>query len=192
MLAASLGVLCRGDEDVNAIVANLKPFIEDNPVLDACLMDVKRPVVQDPRADQIKRENAQQERQRQRRIEREYRRLVKLWHLLRECPEALFSPKREFRLLYFLWTVMRDRVRGGAASGWNRDFLERNFGRAVTDRIRHAMVRIWRDAKPTLPVDMPEDKRNRVQTGWLLGAASVAADAETTGWAKHLSTLECH
>lgn len=187
MLAASLGVLCRGDEDVNAIVANLKPFIEDNPVLDACLMDIKRPVVQDPRADQIKRENAQQELQRQRSIEREHRRLVTIWHLLKESSETIFSPKREYRLLYFLWTVMRDRVRGGTASGWNRNFLESNFGRTVTDRIRHALVRIWRDAKPTLPVDMPEDKRNRVQTEWLLGAASVAADAETAGWAKHLT-----
>src|SRR3546814_3586329 len=55
-----------------------------------------------------------------------------------------FGAGRVDNTLWNLWSVMARTGDHSHASGWNRRFMEQNFGRETTDRMRGALTRTWR------------------------------------------------
>ena len=78
----------------------------------------------------------------------------------------------------------------GRASGWNRRFIEEQFGGETADRLRLTLMNIWRDDHPTLPSERPEDERGRYLVRWQLGLAGLYAEAEDPSWAAKLTEEE--
>jgi hypothetical protein len=58
------------------------------------------------------------------------------------------------------------------ASGWDRKFIEQQFGRDVADRLRLALQTLWRKLTPTLRSERSADKKNTIQVRWQLGIAA--------------------
>jgi hypothetical protein len=75
-------------------------------------------------------------------------------------------------------------------AGWNRRFIERQFGAAVADRLRAVLMEMWRKDRPTLRSERPEGERNTYQVKWQLGLAAIAAEAEDPLWATKLTDEE--
>ena len=76
------------------------------------------------------------------------------------------------------------------ASGWNRRFIEGQFGKETADRLRCALMNVWRKDHPTLPSERPEDQRGTLLYRWQLGLAALYAEAEDPSWATKLSEEE--
>lgn len=75
-------------------------------------------------------------------------------------------------------------------SGWDRCFIEAQFGAALADRMREALRPVWRQDLPTLWSEREPGKRNNYLTKWQLGLAAIAAEAEDRAWATKLTTDE--
>ena len=75
-------------------------------------------------------------------------------------------------------------------SGWNRRFIEEHFGRETADQLRRILMGFWRDDRPTLASERPEEKRGTYLTRWRVGLAGVNAEAEDTSWAEKLTEKE--
>ena len=76
------------------------------------------------------------------------------------------------------------------ASGWNRRYIERYFGKDVADKLRQTMTKFWRKDRPTLRSERPEGSRDTYLVRWQFGLAAIAAEAEDPHWAKKLSEAE--
>ena len=76
------------------------------------------------------------------------------------------------------------------ASGWNRRFIEDQFGKETADRLRRILMNIWREDHPTLPSERPEDERSTYLVCWQLGLAALYAEAEDPSWATKLTEEE--
>ena len=76
------------------------------------------------------------------------------------------------------------------ASGWNRRFIEEQFGKDIADRLRRTLMNIWREDHPTLPSERPKDERNTYLIRWQLGLAALYAEAEDPLWATKLTEEE--
>lgn len=107
-----------------------------------------------------------------------------------EDPDRAFSDAKANTTAWNLWKVMRSANDTGMESGWNRTFLEREFGVDVTNRLKQALRPIWRADRPTLPHERPADQRNVTLVRWGMGNAAISAEAEDTGWAARLSEQE--
>lgn len=75
-------------------------------------------------------------------------------------------------------------------SGWNRRFIEEQFGKETADKLRCILMKIWRTEKPTLPSERPEHERGNCLVKWQLGLAAIYAEAEDPRWATKLSEDE--
>ena len=100
-------------------------------------------------------------------------------------PEVVFSSERGRNTAWDLWRVMRQDGDDSRSSGWNRRFIEEQFNKETADKLRRILMTIWRDDRPTLPSERPEDERRTE-----LGLAAIYAEAEDSGWAKKLSDDE--
>jgi len=61
---------------------------------------------------------------------------------------------------------------------------------ALRVRLRSAMKSIWRNDRPTLRTERPENEKGTFLIRWQLGLAAVAAEAEDPNWARRLSVGE--
>ena len=75
-------------------------------------------------------------------------------------------------------------------SGWNRRFIEEQFGKETADRLRRTLMTIWRQVHPTLPSERPESERRTHLARWQLGLAALYAEAEDPSWATKLTEEE--
>jgi hypothetical protein len=109
---------------------------------------------------------------------------------VREHPDRAFSDTRINTTAWDLWQVMRGAGDTGVESGWNRPFLEREFGVDIANRLKQALRPIWRRDRPTLPHERPADQRNVTLVRWGMGNTALSAEAEDAGWAARLSAQE--
>ena len=105
-------------------------------------------------------------------------------------PEKVFASERSWNTAWDLWRVMRQLGDDARASGWDRGFIEAQFGKATADKLRFALMRIWRDQTPTLPSERPESERHSYPIKWQMGLASIYAEAENPVWVNELSLEE--
>ncbi|TCA18552.1 ATP-binding protein [Rhizobium leguminosarum bv. viciae] len=167
--------------------ADLRPLVTDAPALLSLLDDI----AVRPSADGAKRKNKSAMAKKK---EREKRRAVTdqaSWIAFRrrvlDHPDEVFADSNEDMTAWNLSKVMsfnRDDQR------WNRQFIERHFNRHTADRLRSALMRMWRRQRPTLPSERPKNKRNSYWSPWVVGLAGVFAEAEDSGWAARLADVD--
>ena len=102
----------------------------------------------------------------------------------------MFAADRAENTAWNLWQAVERSGSESRASGWNRRFIESQFGTDVTDRLRETMMKIWRKDKPTLRSERPDDKKGTFLVRWQFGLAGISAEAEDPKWAKRLSEEE--
>ncbi|MBL0115800.1 MAG: hypothetical protein IPP45_10510 [Sphingomonadales bacterium] len=171
-------------------LAALKPHIVDLPDLLERLHQLAKP--QKPNAEERRwqREDARRKKQEERRDMKAHASWVMFWREIINDPEAVFGADRSENTAWNLWHAMERSGNESRASGWNRRFIERHFGKEVADRLRLAVMAFWRKDRPTLRSERPETEKGTFLTRWQLGLAGIAAEAEDPKWAEKLSQYE--
>lgn len=112
------------------------------------------------------------------------------WTQVSDDPENAFSDNRKENTAWNLWHAMTKAGNRGRESGWNRQFIEDYLGEDIADRLRITLMRQWRDDRPTLTSERPDDAKGTFLVKWQLGLAGIYAESEEPGWATQLSSDE--
>jgi hypothetical protein len=190
MLYAAMIDLLRQGDDVRAIIEGLKAYVEDAPALIAVIDKRLAPSPDQERMRQFEEEEARRKRERERKESKARASWVKFWKEVATTPDVMFEESRAEGTAWDLWRVMEQSGSESRASGWDRKFIEQQFGRDVADRLRAALLKLWRKFTPTLRSERPDDKKNTILVRWQLGLAAIYAEAEDDAWATKLSEEE--
>ena len=171
-------------------VTGLKPLVADRPdliaAIDLCLETAK----QDKELERLKDEQAEHKKERDQQKAENKASWIQFWREVSEHPESAFSSESSWNTVWNLWRAMSNDGEDSRASGWNRRFIEGQFGKETADRLRCALMNVWRKDHPTLPSERPEDQRGTLLYRWQLGLAALYAEAEDPSWATKLSEEE--
>ena len=143
--------------------------------------------------EETKRHLAKQEQaslERKKNQEEAHASWVEFWQEIVDSPEKVFEESEAFNTAWNLWRAMKNFGEGSRSAGWNRDFIEKRFGRATADRLRETLMGAWRKDTPTFKSERPPEKKNETLVRWQLGLAAIYAEAEDRDWAKHLTPRE--
>ncbi|TQF14188.1 ATP-binding protein [Myxococcus llanfairpwllgwyngyllgogerychwyrndrobwllllantysiliogogogochensis] len=176
--------------DLREYIESLRRYVADEPSLMSLFEQCLAPRKIDPEEIAL---NARVEEQRQaaeRRKAKDREDWVAFWREVAEHPRTAFSPDRKGNTAWNLWQAMQRSGDESRASGWNRRFIEQHFGKDVADQLRTSMHSIWREDRPTLRYERPDDERGTFLIRWQLGLAAIAAEAEDPDWARKLSIEE--
>lgn len=190
MLWAEMVLLNRDAPDPQALLESLKPFVADAPRLTAVLDERLKPQADDPAWRRMEAEHAKRSKQTQRREAKALASWVTFWREIERNPDTVFAGDRANDTAWNLWRAMERSGRQSRASGWDRPFIEAQFGRAVADRLRDTMIAAWRRDKPTLRSERAEGEKDTFLVRWQFGLAGIAAEAEDQHWAKRLTSAE--
>jgi hypothetical protein len=190
MLYAAMIDLLRQGDDVRAITEGLKTYVDDDPTLIAVIDKRLAPSPDQERIRQFEEEDARRKREREKKESKARASWVKFWKEVATKPDVMFDESRAEGTAWDLWRVMEQSGSESRASGWDRKFIEQQFGRDVADRLRTALQKLWRKFMPTLRSERPADKKNTFQVRWQLGLAAIYAEAEDDAWATKLSEDE--
>ena len=114
----------------------------------------------------------------------------KFWKQVSKAPEEAFSDEKEGNTAWNLWRAMSKSGSRGRESGWNRRFIEDHLGKEIADRLRLALMHQWREHRPTLTSERPEDTKGTFLVIWQLGLAGIYAESEDPAWATQISGEE--
>lgn len=187
MLYAAMIDLAPRDQDHIAYLDTLKPHVADDSDLTQIIELRQKPSKDDDEIRRMEEESAERRRRSEAKDAQARASWVKFWREISENPDAVFGPDRSDNTAWNLWRAMERSGENSRESGWNRRFIERQFGVAVADRLRGALMQMWRKDKPTLRSERPESEKNTYLVKWQLGLAAVAAEAEDPRWATKLS-----
>jgi hypothetical protein len=190
MLYAAMIDLLRQGDDVRAVTKGLKTYVADAPALIAVIDNRLAPSPDQERMRQFEEEDARRKREREKKESKARASWVKFWKEVATKPDVMFDESRAEGTAWDLWRVMEQSGSESRASGWDRKFIEQQFGHDVADRLRMALQKLWRKFTPTLRSERPADKKNTFQVRWQLGVAAIYAEAEDDAWATKLSEDE--
>ncbi len=190
MLWAEMLLLNRAATDSRELLEGLKSFVADAPSLVSIIENRLKPNEGAAKLRRMQAENANRTEQSERRAEKAHASWVKFWQEIVQDPDAVFAIDRAQNTAWNLWQAVGRSGQESRASGWNRRFIEEQFGRAVADRVRVTMMTAWRRDRPTLRSERPGDKKNTFLVRWQFGLAGIAAEAEDANWAKRLTEEE--
>ncbi len=171
-------------------LASLRPHVEDLPDLISRLDQLAEPQKPDPEEERLRRESVKREKKEERRKAKARASWITFWREVSNDPDALFDAGRSDNTAWNLWRAMERSGEESRASGWNRRFIEHQFGKDVADRLRTAMMAFWRKQRPTLRSERPEGEKGTYLVRWQFGLAGVAAEAEDPKWAEKLNEDE--
>lgn len=171
-------------------VSGLKPLVADQPSLLAAIDERLTPSEHDKELERWEKKEAEQKKQQERQDANDKARWLQVWREVAKRPESAFSSEHSWNTARDLWWAMSHDGEDSRASGWNRRFIEEQFGRETADRLRCTLMNIWREDHPTLPSERPEDKRDTYLVRWQLGLAALYAEAEDPSWATKLTKEE--
>ena len=137
-----------------------------------------------------KTKDANRQKTEERRKTQAYSSWIAFWREVADHPEDAFSSEKSDNTAWNLWRAMRRDGDNSRSSGWNRRFMEEQFGHETADRLRLALMQVWRNEYPTLPSERPEDQRNIGSEIWQLGLAGIYSEAEDPDWAHQLSETD--
>lgn len=179
-----------GNESRGAYLESLRPLVSDDTELAGFLEERLKPPVRSRTERRWAVCNARRKRQEERRKAKDKASWVMFWRNLKDDPDAAFSPEHAENTA---WNLLRVMARGGArsnSSGWDRQLMEEHLGKQITDRLRCALLPLWRRETPPLPSERPEKERNIYFHRWTLALAAIAAEAEDAEWAARLKPSE--
>ena len=171
-------------------VAGLKPLVADQPSLLAAINERLKPSKHDKEPRRWQKKEAERKRQRERRDAKNRARWIQFRREVAERPESAFSSDRSRNTALNLWQAMSRDGENSRESGWNRRFIEDQFGRETADLLRRTLMNLWREDHPTLPSERPEDEPGAYLTRCTLGLAALYAEAEDPLWATKLTEEE--
>ncbi|HKO70771.1 MAG TPA: hypothetical protein VJV58_07555 [Bradyrhizobium sp.] len=190
MLWTEMLLLNQDETDRRKLVEDLKSFVADAPSL---VMILENQLKSQDHAAQLRRmeaENAKRAKHAERRTAKAHASWMAFWREIVRDPNAVFATDRAENTAWNLWQALDRSGQESRASGWNRGFIEEQFGRTVADRLRETMMAAWRKDKPTLRSERPDGKKDTFLLKWQFGLAGIAAEAEDANWAKHLMEQE--
>ncbi len=190
MLEAALYCIRHPVNEWRPAVQALKNHVLDAPELTAAIDDYLKPapVKAADRHFQIRDEKRKQ--QEERREAKSRASWVLLYRQVANEPEKAFAPDQAEHTAWALWEAMRMSDHQHGSSSWNRDFVEKYFGKQAADQLRTAMCGTWRKERPTLRSERPASEENQFPMVWDMGLAAIAAEAEDVNWAAKLSADE--
>jgi hypothetical protein len=165
-------------------LAELRPLVADEEALLSILGEFAALPDKDPEEEKYELQRAKYERDAKRKNERDRASWIEFRGRVLDHPDEVFSePKEEVTA----WNLTRVMSYNSDDQRWNRQFVEQHFDKAIAERLRQALMRIWRRQHPTLPSERPEGERNSYSSAWSLGLAGIYAEAEDGGWAARLA-----
>lgn len=189
-LEAAMHCAWAEQEERHEFLHRLEPLVTDSPELADRLRKYLEPPRESEELSRLEsRRLAQTEEARLRRQEQRAS-WITFWQELADTPQTAFNPDRATQTIFDLWRTMERSGEESRASGWNRRFIERYFSKDVADRMRIAMKPIWRNQRPKLRSERPDDQKNTYDGRWQIGLSCIAAEAEDPNWAKGLSVQE--
>ena len=171
-------------------LSGLKALVADQPDLLATIDDRLKPSKQDKELKRWQIEDAKRKQQHERREAKNHASWVIFWREVAEQPDKAFSVERGGNTAWKLWRAMSQAGDDSRESGWNRRFIEANFGKETADRLRLTLMAQWRNDRPTLSSERPDNEKNTYLVRWQLGLAAIYAEAEDPLWATKLSDEE--
>ncbi|KZK79013.1 hypothetical protein PsW64_03357 [Pseudovibrio sp. W64] len=169
-------------------IQELKELVADEPTLLHRLDEALSPSKYDKEDQRWKKEQAKREEKEKRKKAKAHASWVSFWREVSNQPEEAFSSKKRQDTAWNLWRAMRADGDSSRSSGWNRRLIEELFDKETADRLRRALMKIWREERPTLPSERAPNQRN--SSLWQLGLAAIYAEAEDPNWAAALSSDE--
>jgi len=171
-------------------LVRLKSLVADRPELMATIDERLKPSQHDEEMKRLENAEAKREEQRERRKAEDHASWVTFWRRIAEQPDIAFSSEHSGNTAWNLWHAMGKAGNESRESGWNRRFVEAHFGNQTADRLRLTLMEQWRNDRPTLASERPDDARNTYLVRWQLGLAAIYAEAEDPAWATKLSDDE--
>jgi hypothetical protein len=190
MLWAEMLLLSDNELNPREFLEGLKRVVSDAPSLTAILDARLQPPPENPEMRRLEAQNAKFTKRAERRDAKAHASWATFWRKIVKDPDAMFAPDRADNTAWNLWQAMERSGQESRASGWNRRFVEAQFGKDVADRLRTAMLAFWRKDKPTLRSERPEGQRDTFLVRWQFGLAAIAAEAEDPVWANALTKDE--
>lgn len=171
-------------------VLGLKPFVADERNLVITIEERLKPSIHDKDHERWEKKEAGRRKQRERRDAKGRASWIQVWREVAEQPDNAFSPEHSRSTAWNLWRAMSHDGEDSRVSGWNRHFIEEQFGKDTADRLRRTLISIWREDRPTLESERPERERGTYLIRWQFGLAAIYAEAEDPEWAAHLGEEE--
>lgn len=190
LLEAAIRFLCPSGTEWQDYVRGLKVCVGNQSSLIARIEDALKPKTVDPKHEKLERDMARRRKEQERAEEDARNSWVAFWNEIAQNPEAAFGEKRAYNTVWSLWKAMELVGSNSRSEGWNRRFIEGNFGKDTADRMRRALAPIWREDPPTLAMERKPKQRNIFYVRWQLGLAAIAAESEDPDWAIKLSEEE--
>ena len=189
LLEAAMG-LSPNPEQWSNHITGLKPLVADQPSLIATIDERLKPPSVSKQQRRWENEQAKRKKQEERRRAKNTAKWIAFWREVANRPEVAFSTDRSLNTAWNLWKAMSHDGENSRASGWNRRFIEEQFGKETADSLRRTLMTIWRQFPPTLPSERPEGERRTHLARWQLGLAALYAEAEDPSWATKLTEEE--
>ncbi|WP_349962420.1 hypothetical protein [Rhizobium sp. ZPR3] len=183
------GLICRTHGSLTTL-RDLLVLVADSTVLTQTVEDRMKP---SPRSEEMQRQEQQFARRQmveERKTAKARASWVEFWKEIAANPDELFKDERAPGTAWNLWRVMERTGSESRSTGWNREYIESQFGKAVADKLRAAMLKVWRNDRPTLRSERPEGEKGTFLTRWQFGLAAIEAEAEDADWAKKLTPDE--
>ncbi len=190
MLLEAAIYLSRSSDDWLALVSELKKLVSDQPSLLATIDKLLRPQKDDSAQEDWEKKAAKRNKQQEQQAAEDRESWVTFWREVEQYPERVFGPERSENTVWALWRAMRNSGLHDKMPDWNRRFIEEQFGKETADRLRRVLMKFWREDRPTLASERPEDKRGTYLIRWQIGLAAIYAEAEDPSWAKKLTEEE--
>jgi hypothetical protein len=190
MLRAEINLLPRSEDNFVKFLESLKPFVSDAPSLVSFIEMQQRPQPGSDEYQKLVAENEEHRQKVQRAAAEAHASWVGFWQEIVQTPDVVFAQDRAENTAWNLWDAVARSGDESRASGWNRRFIERQFGKEVADRLRQTMMAMWRKGRPTLRSERSPEAKNRFLVKWQFGLAAIYAEAEAPAWAEKLSESE--
>ena len=171
-------------------VSGLKRLVSDLPTLIATIDERLKPSEHEKEHHRWEKKQADREQKEERQRAKGRAKWIGFWREVADRPEEAFSSDRSWNTAWNLWRVMDHDGENSRTSGWNRRFIEEHFGKETADRLRRTLMNVWRQDRPSLPSERPENERHTFLTRWQLGLAALYAEAEDPAWATTLTEEE--
>lgn len=171
-------------------IIGLKFLVADRPELLASIEDLLKPQEPNEEHKRWEKVDAQRKKRWERKEAKDHASWMEFWREVANQPDAAFSSERSGNTSWNLWRAMSKAGDEDRASGWNRRFIESQFGKETADRLKLTLMEQWRKDRPTLTSERPDDAKGTYLARWQLGLAAIYAEAEDPQWATKLSNEE--
>ncbi len=190
MLWTVMTALMYRTRESRTTLPDLLVLVADSTVLTQTVEDRMKPRPHDEEMQRHERQFAKQQKVEERNTAKAHARWMEFWKEIAANPDELFKDERAPGTAWNLWRVMERTGSESRSAGWNRKYIESQFGKTVADRLRATMLKVWRNDRPTLRSERPEGEKGTFLKRWQFGLAAIEAEAEDADWAKKLTPDE--